>query len=291
MKTADDMGSASSLRAGGGKRGDDASRARSGVPATPSAGSGPAARRKGFAYNYGLQAIIDMFMCRRMIAERGSQVVKLTYLPMIRVAADDPDEVMRGFARVHEARERIRIWDSPRERWRKNYGNFVRESEWALLELRKYFTQHQYEEIVVGTGAAFAHLDSQKEIDFMNGGARKAQAKRESRTPGTVDEPGVLRRMLTKVLDPGRFAGFLVGESEISEIDPESGTAVMEVPSCAWHTCPDPASLPNPDALPEQGCLLICKGIFERVFDGADGIKMEFDPHLPEPSCTIRISF
>lgn len=249
------------------------------------------ARRKGFAYNYGLQAIIDMWMCERMVAERGAQVVKLTYLPMIRVAADDPDQVMRDYARVLERRERIRFWNSPRERWRKNYGNFVRESEWALLELRKYFTQGQYEEIVVGTGAAFARLDSQKEIDFMNAGARKAKAKRDSRAPGNPPGPGVLQRTLSKVLDPGRFAGFLVGESEISEIDVEAGTSVMEVPNCAWHSCPDPASLPNPDALPEQGCLLICKGVFERVFDGADGIKMEFDPHLPEPSCTIRISF
>ncbi len=255
------------------------------------AGHVQTARRKGFAYNYGVQAIIDMIMCQRMVAERGAQVVKLTYLPMIRIAADDPDQVMRDYAQLHERRERIRFWNSPRERWRKNYGNFVRESEWALLELRKYFTQGQYEEIVVGTGAAFARLDSQKEIDYMNAGARKAKEKRDSRAPGTVDEPGVVQRMLTKVLDPGRFAGFLVGESEVTEIDEASGTAVMEVPNCAWHSCPDAASLPNPNALPEQGCLLICKGVFERVFDGADGIKMEFDPHLPEPSCTIRISF
>ena len=253
-------------------------------------GQAHAAKRKGFAYNYGVQAIIDMIMCQRMVAERGAQVVKLTFLPMIRIAAEDPDEVMRDYARLLERRERIRFWNSPRERWRKNYGNFVRESEWALLELRKYFTQGQYEEIVVGTGAAFAYLDSQKEIDYMNAGARKAKAKRDSRAPGTVDEPGVLQRMLTNVLDPGRFAGFLVGDSEVTEIDPDSGTAVMEVPNCAWHSCPDPASLPNPNALPEQGCLLICKGVFERVFDGANGIKMEFDPHLPEPSCTIRIS-
>ena len=250
-----------------------------------------AARRPGFAYNYGLQAIIDMYMARRMIAERGEQIVKLTYLPMIRIAADDPYEVESAYIRVRGQREPIRLWDSPRERWRKTYGNFVRESEFALLELRKHFTQQQYEEIVVGTGASLARLDSQREIDFLNRGARKAKEKRESRSPDDpVAEGGALKQWLVKTLDPGRFAGFLVGESAITEIDAESGTAVMEVPSCAWHTCPAPASLPNPDALPEQGCLLICKGVFERIFDGADGIKMEFDPHLPETSCTIRIS-
>lgn len=255
----------------------------------PVGAAGPTARRPGFAYNYGLQAIIDMYMARRMIAERGEQIVKLTYLPMIRIAADDPREVESAYIRVRAQRERIRPWDSPRERWRKTYGNFVRESEWALLELRKYFTQKQYEEIVVGTGASLARLDSQREIEFLNRGARKAKEKRESE-PAEAAEPGALRQWLLKALDPGRFAGFLVGESEITEIDAEAGTAVMEVPSCAWHTCPAPASLPNPDALPEQGCLLICKGVFEAIFDGSDAIKMEFDPHLPETSCTIRIS-
>lgn len=252
-------------------------------------GSGPAARRRGFAYNYGLQAFIDMWMAKRMIAERGEQIVKMTYLPMIRIAADDPRSVDDAYIRVRDQREPIRLWDSPRERWRKIYGNFVRESEWALLELRKYFTQQQYEEIVVGTGAALARIDSQREIDFMNRGARKARAKRES-NPAGATEPGAVRQWLLKVFDPNRFAGFLVGESEITEMDAASGRAVMEVPNCAWHTCPDPASLPNPTALPEQGCLLICKGVFERIFDGSDAIKMEFDPHLPETSCTIRIS-
>ncbi len=251
--------------------------------------SGAAARRRGFAYNYGLQAFIDMIMAKRMIAERGEQIVKMTYLPMIRIASDDPGAVDAAYIRVHDQREPIRLWDSPRERWRKIYGNFVRESEWALLELRKHFTQKQYEEIVVGTGAALARIDSQKEIDFLNRGARKAKEKRES-DPAGAAEPGALKQWLLEVFDPGRFAGFLVGESEVTEIDAASGSAVMEVPSCAWHTCPDPASLPNPDALPEQGCLLICKGVFERIFDGSDAIKMEFDPHLPETSCTIRIS-
>ena len=87
-------------------------------------------------------------------------------------------------------------------------------------------------------------------------------------------------------------AGFLTGPAEVTELDPGAGTATMEVPDCAWHICAKQESLPNPDALPEQGCLLICKGVFEALFDGADGgLKMEFDPHLPETSCSVRMSW
>lgn len=242
----------------------------------------------GFGYHYGPQALIDMVMSKRMIADRGGPMIQFTLVPMIRIASDDPEAIDRDYADMRARREKIRLWDSPRERWRKNYGNFVREMEWALLELRTHFSQEQYEEIVISTGAALARQDSQKEIDFLNRQARKAQLEREQ-NPGNNEEPSAFKAMLLKAFDPGKFAAFLVGESEITEMDPEKGTAVMEVPNCAWHTCPDQDSLPKADALPEQGCLLICKGIFERLFDGEEGIKMDFDPHLPETSCTIHI--
>ena len=52
------------------------------------------------------------------------------------------------------------------------------------------------------------------------------------------------------------------------------------------------ATLPNPNALPEEGCLNICKGPFEALFNGeGGGLQMEFDPHLPETSCTVRMSW
>ena len=87
-------------------------------------------------------------------------------------------------------------------------------------------------------------------------------------------------------------AGFLTGPAEITEYDPAGGLMVMEVPDCAWHICAAAESLPNPNALPEEGCLLICKGEFERLFNGKDGgLSVEFDPHLPETSCTVRMSW
>ncbi len=254
----------------------------------PAPGATPGAYPEGFRHSWGLQAIIDMLMARRMMAERGDLTVKMTLLPILRVTAEDPEEIENGYLDVRARRERVRPWDSPRERWRKWYGNFVREIEWALLELRKNITPAQYEELVVGTLATLARIDSGREIAWLNRQVRRSRSKRGQ---GPPEEPGAIGRLALGVLDPSRFTGFLVGESEITEIDPAAGTATMEVPNCAWHTCPDPDSLPIPGALPEQGCLLVCKGLFERVFDGSEGVQMLFDPHLPETSCTIRVSF
>ena len=38
--------------------------------------------------------------------------------------------------------------------------------------------------------------------------------------------------------------------------------------------------------------MLICKGAFEKLFDGAKGgLEMDFEPHLPDTSCTVRMSW
>ena len=48
----------------------------------------------------------------------------------------------------------------------------------------------------------------------------------------------------------------------------------------------------RPKALPEEGCLNICKGPFEALFKGeGGGLKMHFEPHLPETSCTVTMSW
>jgi hypothetical protein len=87
-------------------------------------------------------------------------------------------------------------------------------------------------------------------------------------------------------------AGFLTGPAEITEYDPGRGKVTMFIPDCAWHTCGRQSDLPNPNALPEEGCLNICKGPFEALFKGeGGGLKMEFDPHLPQTSCTVRMSW
>lgn len=242
------------------------------------------ARKPGLLYNWGPQAWIDMVMSRHMIVKRAWPLIPYTFLPILRLTTDAA-RIDREWVEIRSRREKVRWFDSPRERWRKSYGSFVREAEWALLELRKHFTPAQYEDIVVGTSVALAHENSQGFLAMMNSLTdTKPSQEPAADAPKT---PAGLQKLLFEMFNP---AGFLTGPAEITEFDPANGSVTMEVPDCAWHVCAAADSLPNPQALPEQGCLLICKGAFEKLFAGKDGgLAMEFDPHLPETSCTVRM--
>jgi hypothetical protein len=220
-----------------------------------------------------------------MIVKTGGLLIPYTFLPILRMTTD-AERIDREWAEMKTRRESVRWFDSPRERWRKGYGNFVREIEWALLELQKHFTPAQYEDIVVGTSVAITHEGSQRFLKMMNGMSETKVPKQASAGP---QEPSRFQKLLLDMFNP---AGFLTGPAEMTEFDAANGSAVMEVPDCAWHICAKQESLPNPNALPEQGCLLICKGAFEALFDGSEGgLKMEFDPHLPETSCSVKMSW
>jgi hypothetical protein len=228
-----------------------------------------------------------MVMSYMMIVRKAGPLVPYTFLPILRMTTD-PERIDREWADMRSRREKARLFDSPRERWRKQYGNFVREAEWALLELRKHFTPAQYEDIVIGTSVALAHENSTGFLEMMNGMADTKPPAKSDLSDGPK-KPSGIQKMMFDMFNP---AGFLTGPAEITEFDPANGKAVMEVPDCAWHICAAAESLPNPDALPEQGCLLICKGAFEKLFDGKDGgLRMEFDPHLPETSCSVIMSW
>jgi hypothetical protein len=263
--------------------------AAQGATRATSAAAAPVAK-SGFLYNWGPQAFIDMWMSRSMIVNKAWPLVSYTMLPILRMTTD-AERIDQEWAEMRSRREDIRLFDSPRERWRKNYGNFVREIEWALLELRKHFTSEQYEEIVVGTSVALAHENSASFLEMMNSMA-------DQKSPGggsqAADDDAVKKptRMQKLAFDMFNPAGFLTGPAEVTELDPKKGRATMYVPDCAWHICAKQESLPNPNALPEQGCLLICKAPFERLFKGENGgLAMEFEPHLPETSCTVRMSW
>jgi hypothetical protein len=178
----------------------------------------------------------------------------------------------------------VRWSDSPRQKWRKRYGNLVREVEWACLELRKYYSQAQYEEIVIGTCVALSRENSQEFIDMM-----KSMSEKQNANPSTRTQPSRWEKLMFDMFNP---AGFLTGPAEVREINPAAGTMIMYVPDCAWHTCASAESLPNPMELPAEGCQMVCKGPFEALFNGeGGGLRMEFEPHLPETSCTVRMSW
>ncbi|MCP4436516.1 MAG: hypothetical protein GY812_13605 [Actinomycetia bacterium] len=240
----------------------------------------------GILYEWGPQAWIDMVMSKRMLVDRGGPMVPYTFLPILRMSAD-PAQIDRDWAEIRECREKVRLLDSPRQRWRKRYGNFVREIEWALLELRKHFTQEQYEEIVVGTAVSLAHENSSDFLEMMNKMTESSAGS--AVVEGASSEPSRRQKLAFEMFNP---AGFLTGPAEITEYDPGGGQVTMFIPDCGWHSCGKREDLPNPDKLPEEGCLLICKATFEELFDGEESpLTINFEPHLPDTSCTARMSW
>ena len=246
-------------------------------------------QRTGFYANWGPQAWIDMWMSNTMLVKKAMPIVSHTFVPILRLSGDKA-QVDRDYEAIKSRREVLRWYDSPREKWRKRYGNFVRESEWALLELRKYFNQKQFEDIVIGTSVALSHENSSDFLAMMNSMSEKNKGKKpRAKTGDGPKKPGRWTTFMFETFNP---AHWLTGPATITEYDPANGLTVMEIPDCGWHTCASAESLPNPNALPEEGCLHICKGPFEALFNGeGGGLKMEFDPHLPETSCTVRMSW
>lgn len=253
-------------------------------------GSGRVAapRKTGFYANWGPQAWIDMWMSNTMLVKKAMPIVSHTFVPILRLSGDKA-QVDRDYEEIKSRREVLCWRDSPREKWRKRYGNFVREVEWALLELRKYYSQKQFEEIVVGTSVALSYETSADFLSMMNRMSDKNANKKTKPTSDGSKKPGRWSTFMFETFNP---AHWLTGPATITQFDPSKGLTEMFIPECGWHTCGPTERLPNPTALPEEGCLHICKGPFEALFDGkGGGLKMEFEPHLPETSCTVRMSW
>ncbi|MCX2976766.1 hypothetical protein [Candidatus Marimicrobium litorale] len=242
----------------------------------------------GFYANWGPQAWIDMWMSNTMLVKKAMPIVSHTFVPILRLSGDK-EQVDRDYDEIKSRREIIRWNDSPREKWRKRYGNFVREAEWALLELRKYYSQKQFEEIVIGTSVALSYETSADFLNMMNSMSDKNAKKAAKASNDGPKKPSRWSRFMFETFNP---AHWLTGPATITQFDPSQGLTEMFIPECGWHTCGPADRLPNPNALPEEGCLHICKGPFEALFKGeGGGLKMEFEPHLPETSCTVRMSW
>jgi hypothetical protein len=252
-----------------------------------------AASQPGLYASWGPQAWIDMWMSNTMLVKKAMPIISHTFLPILRLSCNDTEKLEAEYEAIKSQREAIHWSDSPREKWRKRYGNFVREIEWALLELRKYFSRGQFEDIVIGTSVKLSRETSSDFLEMMNRMSEKHQTSNspvhQGRPSLEPKKPGRWTTFMFKTFNP---AHWLTGPATITEYDPGNGVTVMEIPDCAWHTCARQETLPNPNALPEEGCLHICKGPFEVLFNGDGGaLRMEFEPHLPETSCTVRMTW
>jgi len=245
-------------------------------------------KKSGFYYNWGPQAWIDMWMSNSMLVKKAMPIISHTFVPILRLSGDK-DQVDRDYDEMKSRREDIRWTDSPREKWRKRYGNFVREAEWALLELRKYYSQKQYEEIVIGTSVALSYETSADFLNMMNSMSEKNKNKKTKPAKDGSRKPGRWATFMFETFNP---AHWLTGPATVTVFDPSNGLPEMFIPDCGWPPCGPSDRLPNPNALPEEGCLHICKGPCEVLLNGeGGGLKMEFEPHLPETSCTVRMSW
>ncbi len=245
--------------------------------------------------HWGLQAWMDMWILDSVLVKHGQPLVSYTLLPIIRLASADADEVDERFADFRRGNERVRWHDSPRTRWRKRYGRFVREIEWAFLEMQGHFPDGEYERIVVDSASAIMYETIGGVLEFansaLNPGERDRPATDSSSRPPNHALRARMNKALVRIVDPSRFAHFLTGDGEVTHADLAAREIEVEIPDCAWHRVASSEFLPVPGNLPEQGCLVMCKATCEKVFDGRDGLQIEFEPHLPETSCTMRIRF
>ena len=93
------------------------------------------------------QAWYDYIVVKLMMSKVG-YVIPKTYVPILRLVSEDVGKVDDGYAQVVALREPVRLFDSPREKWRKIYGSYIRELEWVYGELRKHFPTKEYQDLV-----------------------------------------------------------------------------------------------------------------------------------------------
>jgi len=236
--------------------------------------------------HWNLQAWFD-FVIMKMMTSNVGNVIPMTYMPILRLVAEDADEVDAAYEAIVAQREPVRLFDSPRDKWRKMYGSYIRELNWVYGELKGHFPHDEYEELVVDImartirGAMSSFLPNIEKMtrtdDKPSSAARKAN--KPSGAGRYVEKMfnGAIGRWLFAHMNP---MSPIVGpvESKMSGRDME-----LFIPVCWMHTAP------GDGRTQDEACLYGCKGACEAVFNGRTPVAMEFEPHLPDYSCTIRV--
>ena len=227
------------------------------------------------------QAFLDWLIIT-FVMSRLEDVIPKTYVPILRLVSEDAAAVDEAYGAVLTLREPVRPLDSPRERWRKRYGRFVREIEWVYGELGRHFPEREYQELVVDI---MARALREHVWTFL---PERPAAGEEARPPTPPPGPALERtraavngRLFQWIMKHFNPMSFMVGPVDLS-MGPD-GAIEMFIPRCWWHTCV------GDGRTQDESCVYGCKGGSERLFARSLGVKMLFEPHLPEPSCTVRI--
>jgi hypothetical protein len=239
------------------------------------------------------QAWMDYVVIRTMMGRVGDVIPK-TYVPILRLVSEDADKVDDEYRRVVAIREPIRLFDSPRDRWRKMYGSYVRELDWVYGELQDIFPKHEYEELVVDIMARTIRDALGAMLPSVEKSTRTAdQAARDPHAPG--HEPSIIARWVARtfervmrgpierwVMRHMNPVNAIVGPIEMKML-PDGGGLQMYIPRCWMHTAPGDGKTQD------RACVLGCKGACERVFGPQSIAPMYFEPELPDFSCTLTV--
>jgi hypothetical protein len=228
------------------------------------------------------QAWVD-FLTVKMMMSRVGDVIPKTYVPILRLVSEDASKVDDGYQQVLAQREPVRFFDSPRDKWRKLYGSYIRELQWVYGELRQHFPHEEYQELAIDIMArtireAMSSLLPRLEKMTRSEGSAPRQA------PAVAKPPSWRAKLVEKIggflMDHVSPINAIVGPVDMKMIP---GGVEMYIPRCWMHTAP------GGGRTQDLACLEGCKGACEAVFNGKTPVAMHFEPHLPEFSCTLTV--
>jgi len=204
-------------------------------------------------HDWGHQAIIN-YLIGKAAVTRLYPLVPDTLVPLLIQHSGNQEDVEAAFEKIKGLNEKPERFDSFHEKYRKMYGNYVREIEWCCSELRKYLPKKEYEELIIDStvhhirGVLGEHIDKMKEM--MVSGAAKENFNRE---PTKKEE--IIKKIMKKAVNFNfkhifNPAGWLVGDVEIEDFNPLTTEMLMNVKDCLMLRAP------RMRQLPEQACLL-----------------------------------
>jgi hypothetical protein len=204
--------------------------------------------------HWGHQAILTYLMGKAAI-KKVYPIVTHTFLPILKLCADNRKDVEDAFRKVQELNEKIRFFDSPYEKYRKLYGNYVREVEWCCVQLRRYFTKRAYEDFIIDTTYSYNkevvgnYSDLLKNLMVM-GRTRESVRKESGRMLAYINSisPRFLDFIFKHLFNP---VFWMVGDVEFQEYNFRTGEMVLFAKDCLMLRAS------RMKQLPEEICLLV----------------------------------
>jgi hypothetical protein len=204
--------------------------------------------------HWGHQAILTYLM-GKVAMKRVHPIVTRTFLPILKLCSDSRTDVEDAFRRIQELNEKVSFFDSPYERYRKMYGNYVREVEWCCVQLRRYFTKRAYEDFIIDTTYKYntevmGNYAGLLDTLMLMGRTRESVRKKSGKIAAYIN--GVLPRFLDFIFKHVWNPVFwMVGDVEFQEYNLRTGEMVLYAKDCLMLRAS------RMKQLPEEICLLV----------------------------------